>query len=72
MYGKDAVTDLTCQNWFVKFHVGDFLLDDAPWTTAIKLALIENAATILKPSFWPGLLFHLRHNILFQAYSGCW
>ena len=30
VYGKDAVTDLTCQNWFVKFRVGDFLLDVAP------------------------------------------
>ena len=29
VYGKDAVTDLTCQNWFVKFRVGDFLLDNA-------------------------------------------
>ena len=31
MYGKGAVTDQTCQKWAVKFHAGDFLLDDAPW-----------------------------------------
>ena len=30
MYGKGAVTNWTCQNWFVKFHAGDFSLDDAP------------------------------------------
>ena len=30
MYGEGAVTDQTCQNWFVKFCAGDFSLDDAP------------------------------------------
>ena len=30
MYGEGAVTDQTCQKRFVKFHVGNFLLDDAP------------------------------------------
>ena len=30
MYGKDAVTDRTCQKWFMKFCAGDFLLDNAP------------------------------------------
>ena len=30
VYGKSAVTDRTCQTWFVRFHAGDFLLDDAP------------------------------------------
>ena len=29
-YGEGVVTDQTCQKWFVKFHAGDFLLDDAP------------------------------------------
>ena len=28
--GEGAMTDQTCQKWFVKFHAGDFLLDDAP------------------------------------------
>ena len=28
--GKGAVTDQTCQKWFVKFHAGDFSLDNAP------------------------------------------
>ena len=32
MYGEGAVTDQTCQNWFVKFRAGDFSLDDAPWS----------------------------------------
>ena len=32
VYGEGAVTDRTCQKWFVKFHAGDFLLDDAPWS----------------------------------------
>ena len=32
VYGKGTVTDRTCQKWFVKFHAGDFLLDDAPWS----------------------------------------
>ena len=30
--GEGAVTDQTCPKWFVKFHAGDFLLDDAPWS----------------------------------------
>ena len=30
MYGEGAVTDGMCQKWFVKFHAGDFSLDDAP------------------------------------------
>ena len=30
MYGEGAVTDQTCQKWFMKFHTGDFSLDDAP------------------------------------------
>ena len=29
VYGEGAVTDWTCQKWFVKFHAGDFSLDDA-------------------------------------------
>ena len=29
-YGEGAVTNETCQKWFVKFHAGDFSLDDAP------------------------------------------
>ena len=30
MCGEGAVTDWMCQKWFVKFHAGNFLLDDAP------------------------------------------
>ena len=29
VYGEGAVTDRTCQKWFVKFQAGDFLLDNA-------------------------------------------
>ena len=29
VYGKDAVTDRTCQKWFVRFRAGDVSLDDA-------------------------------------------
>ena len=29
MYAEGAVTDWACQKWFVKFHAGDFLRDDA-------------------------------------------
>ena len=32
VYGEGAVTDRTCQKWFAKFCVGDFSLDDAPWS----------------------------------------
>ena len=28
--GEGAVTDQTCQKWFVKFCAGDFSLDNAP------------------------------------------
>ena len=31
VYGEGAVTDQTCQKWFVKFCAGDFSLDDTPW-----------------------------------------
>ena len=30
MHGEGAVTDQTCQKWFVKFRAGDFSLDDSP------------------------------------------
>ena len=30
MCGKGTVTDWMCSQWFVKFHAGDFTLDDAP------------------------------------------
>ena len=32
VYGEGAVTDQTCQKWFVKFHAGDFSLDNGPWS----------------------------------------
>ena len=32
VYGEGAVTDRTCQKWFVKFRAGNFLLDDTPWS----------------------------------------
>ena len=32
MYGKDDVTDQACQKRFTKFHAGDFLVYNAPWT----------------------------------------
>ena len=31
-YAEGAVTDWTCQKWFVKFRAGDFSLDNAPWS----------------------------------------
>ena len=30
VYGEGAVTNQTCPKWFVKFHAGDFSLDNAP------------------------------------------
>ena len=32
VYGEGAVIGQTCHKWFAKFHAGDFLLDDAPWS----------------------------------------
>ena len=32
VYGEGAVTDRTCQKWFVKFRAVNFLLDNAPWS----------------------------------------
>ena len=32
VYGEGSLSDQTCQKWFVKFHAGDFSLDDAPWS----------------------------------------
>ena len=30
VYGEGALTDGMCQKWFVKFHAGDFSLNNAP------------------------------------------
>ena len=40
VYGEGAVTDQICQKWFVKFHAGDFTLDNAP-RRVDQLKLIE-------------------------------
>ena len=32
VHGEGAITGRTGQKCFVKFHAGDFLLDDAPWS----------------------------------------
>ena len=32
VFEEGAVTDPTCQKWFVKFCTGGFSLDDAPWS----------------------------------------
>ena len=32
VYKDGAMTDWTCQEWFVKFHAGDFSLDNVPWS----------------------------------------
>ena len=32
VYREGAVTDQTCPKWFMKFHIGDFSLNDAPWS----------------------------------------
>ena len=49
VYGEVAVTDRTGQKWFVQFCVGDFFLDNAPWSgTPVEIdsnqikTLIEN------------------------------
>ena len=31
VYTEGAVTDGRGQNWFAKFHTGNFSLDEAPW-----------------------------------------
>ena len=31
VYREGAVTDGTCQEWFVRVCAGDFSLDNAPW-----------------------------------------
>ena len=42
VYGEDAMTDQTCQKWFVKFHAGGFLLDSVPWLgRQLKLIAIK-------------------------------
>ena len=33
VYGEGAVTDRICQKWFAKFWAGDFLLNNAPWSS---------------------------------------
>ena len=32
VYREGVVTDQTCHKWSAKFHEGNFLLDDAPWS----------------------------------------
>ena len=42
VYGEGAVTDLTCQKWFVKFCARDFLLVNDPWSVdQLKLIVIK-------------------------------
>ena len=38
--GEGVVIDQTCQKWFVKFHVGNFSVDDAPQLGGDQLKLI--------------------------------
>ena len=48
-HGEGAVTDRTCQEWFAKFHAGDFSLDDAPQlsrTVEVDSDQIEILSTI--------------------------
>ena len=40
VYGEGVVIDQTCQKWFVKFHVGNFSVDDAPQLGGDQLKLI--------------------------------
>ena len=49
VFGEGSVTDRMYQKWFVKFHAGDFLKDDAPQSSrAVEVdsdqieTLIEN------------------------------
>ena len=37
--GEGAVTDQICQKQFVKFHAGDFLMDDADQLKLIAMKL---------------------------------
>ena len=42
VYGEGAVTDRTCQKWFVQFHAGDFSLDEVPESgRSLKLTVIK-------------------------------
>ena len=80
MCGEGAVTDRTCQKWFVKFHVGDFSLDNAPWLgRPVEVdndqieTLIESSqhystqriADILKMSKSIKLLMKMKKNVSF-------
>ena len=43
VYREGAVTDLTCQKWFAKFHAGYFLLEMLHgWVDQLKLVAIKS------------------------------
>ena len=43
VYEEGAVTDWTCQKWFVKFHAGDFSQDNTPRSCRqIRFILIKS------------------------------
>ena len=57
MYGEGAVTDQTCQKWFVKFRAGDFSLDDAPWSGRP----VEVDSDQIETLIWEqSMLYHVR------------
>ena len=59
VYEEDAVTDLKRQKWFVKFHAGDFSLDNVPQSVhplkfiVIKLIHLLRTTNVLPHGRWP-------------------
>ena len=48
VYGKGAVTVPTCQKCFVKFGVGNFSLDGAPWSSRSVEADNDQIKTLIE------------------------
>ena len=42
------MTDQPCQKWFVKFHAGDFSLDDAPWSGRLVKVDSDQIETLIE------------------------
>ena len=53
MYGEGAVTDGTCQKWFVKFRARDFLLDRAPQSGKPVEADSDQIRTLIENNVLP-------------------
>ena len=62
MYGEGALTDGMCQKWFVKFHAGDFSMDDAPLLGRPVVADSDPTKTLIENNQYSTMWEKLTHS----------